>query len=1189
MTCESFRDLFELFRDGALTDAGAAEVREHLASCASCREFEADADAALSPLRGFPPGPYMPPAPPSFRLPPWGTGSLGALGLLAAFLAAGGGAWLILGGSTSPAGRETASAPPSGGPASPAAAERPVPAEVPGVLEPSPASAPSRLVGRLVLPDGSGLPGARVTIGSCAAETDAGGLFRFESLPPSLSRPALVEPPGLPSFRILLPPLPSGATIVLAPLESGPASTARIRVVGLDAHPVPGATVEAYRVPGVVLPAGVPAFPADRGFEGIPAVAATTGPDGIAVFEDLPRGAWHLRATGGGRAPSGILEVRVGPGGSLPRTILLEPARALEVTVVDSGTREPVPGAEVAWVRREGPRILGDVRGTRHATADERGKVLLRDLPSEPVLLAARRPGTAAFGGPTFVDAGRIPRAVLALEQEGDLEGVVLARGSGEPLAGAALDIHVTTRGARGALAATEHFLTAGPDGGFRIPRGRPEGCTVSVRVLASALGPAAPVQVGNVSPVLPSPGSGPLRVEVDPRGPGAADPAKSLLEAVPAPAPEVAIVRGVVAGPDGRVPEGVRLSWSVASGRLSMDQDGLPHRALEGFAVPVAADGSFEAEVRMRPAIPGGPNPSILFGASAPGFSIACIVEPKGPDRPTEGLRLELKAGKTLRGRVVDEHGAPVADFPVEAALAGETPGLPYTLTGPDGSFAIEGLLAGLPVHLLCGWWHDFRGARGPFVPGGEDVVLRLPATKDLEVRLRGPDGAPAPGVVVSWISEDGSRISGIGRSGEHGVARFPRVPRVPLRIRTGMVNARAGDPGDFLQAGTGAAQHDGTPVDVALVAGLAVAGTVEGPGGVPLAEASVEAEFPGAERRLRRQVLTAEDGTFDLRGLPAGTHRVRATWRGLRGEVEGEAGTRGHRIHVEGATDAPATVEGRVLTPEGAPVSGAVVSLHSGREGVPPQQYTTGPDGRYSLRAARGANCTLVARDPKGLAAYAEGAEGGVREVVLRPGSRGSGIGGTVARPDGSAAGGVPVVALRLDAPGGPEAGLDLSSGLLTRIDHIPPGPAYVRATVTDPTGSFDLGSPPGRWVVFAGIPGTGAAPGPAAVLEEADRSPLDLVTGEGWTLRARIVDDEAAGGGACRVEVRLGGLLPSAAPAPFVKTPLPASGALEVPGLPPGPAAVVLLDAEGRERARWRVEGPAPGDEPVELRTK
>ena len=156
-----------------------------------------------------------------------------------------------------------------------------------------------------------------------------------------------------------------------------------------------------------------------------------------------------------------------------------------------------------------------------------------------------------------------------------------------------------------------------------------------------------------------------------------------------------------------------------------------------------------------------------------------------------------------------------------------------------------------------------------------------------------------------------------------------------------------------------------------------------------------------------------------------------------------------------------------------------------------------------------------------------------------------------------------------LRGPAPDGPVL-------VIEGADSILPVRAGVRTTRSAADGSFDLGSPKGRWVVFAGTPGTSLAPRAAVTWDAARPADLEIGTGPGWTLR---LEPAAAGSPRAEVaEIRLPGFLPADAAAVELRRHAPEDGSLEVVGLPPGPVEVILRMRAGVEVRRERVNPPA-----------
>ena len=380
-----------------------------------------------------------------------------------------------------------------------------------------------------------------------------------------------------------------------------------------------------------------------------------------------------------------------------------------------------------------------------------------------------------------------------------------------------------------------------------------------------------------------------------------------------------------------------------------------------------------------------------------------------------------------------------------------------------------------------------------------------------------------------------------------------------------------------------------DETSCVLRLTTGLTLRGAVEGPGGQPLADALVRVVFvgTGAPHQFRSTASTTADGSFTLTGLPAGSHLVHVRWRGMEGEGTADAGSEGLRIRIvgtENATGAASEIRGTVLDREGRPVREATVTLHLSGGDLAASSGRTDPAGAFSLPAAAGTTCSVVARLPSGEAIYRDGVKAGAEGVSLRPGSSATGLHGRVTAGPGATAAGVPVIAFRAAPGSDANAGPDLSPEALLSVDLLAPGPAFLRMTRTDAAGEFDLDLSEETWLLFAGAPATPVPPGVVITRDPRDQAPVELTAGGGWKLRARLLGSSPP---AARLEVRLPSMLPEGLPAPRIPIPLPASGLVEAPGLPRGAADLVLVGGDGIVLRTWRVEEPGPGEAPVELR--
>ncbi|MEY2933125.1 MAG: hypothetical protein RL033_3874 [Pseudomonadota bacterium] len=117
---------------------------------------------------------------------------------------------------------------------------------------------------------------------------------------------------------------------------------------------------------------------------------------------------------------------------------------------------------------------------------------------------------------------------------------------------------------------------------------------------------------------------------------------------------------------------------------------------------------------------------------------------------RADEVVEVELPevALATLAGRVVDERAQPVADawvraLPSESAMGAPLRPIAPVLSDAEGSFALEGLIAGGVYELEVNAAHG--RADLPSVHAGErDIVIRLPTSSSIVARISNPRGEP-------------------------------------------------------------------------------------------------------------------------------------------------------------------------------------------------------------------------------------------------------------------------------------------------------------------------------------------------------------------------------------------------------------------------------------------------------------
>lgn len=163
------------------------------------------------------------------------------------------------------------------------------------------------------------------------------------------------------------------------------------------------------------------------------------------------------------------------------------------------------------------------------------------------------------------------------------------------------------------------------------------------------------------------------------------------------------------------------------------------------------------------------------------------------------KGVLLHTVAGADLRGKVVDEFNAPVANAEIFVL-----PSLMYLVqavrtreiyverltTGADGSFFLDAVPAGivLMTQAFDGVTHPGNKDVGPLSAGASaEVQVRLAETGDLSARVVDEEGEPVRGAKAVAVPLDIRLLPAFARdlpawiteSGGDGVARWPRLPK--------------------------------------------------------------------------------------------------------------------------------------------------------------------------------------------------------------------------------------------------------------------------------------------------------------------------------------------------------------------------------------------------------------------------
>lgn len=653
-----------------------------------------------------------------------------------------------------------------------------------------------------------------------------------------------------------------------------------------------------------------------------PLARTVSDADGGFVLDGVPAGVATVRATSPGRRlATARVEVRVGtPPPEV--TLRLEPGSVIAGAVV-GGDGAALPGATMAWVRMDDP--FGFMGKRVFATTEAGGRF-------EVVL----EPGTK--GWRAVVDAEGYPVTIsppfaagskdvrIVLERGADLELTLRFEADRRPVVGATV------------LVAVGEMSDDDDDPGGAMPSAVTDAGGV-VRLSAR------PGKVAVVMALVP--GHGMLMAEA---GDGPAT--SGLVGDVPK-----ALVAGTLARATLTVRQGLEVTGVVSA------SDGAPLAncrvaPLGLFGGSGADRGGAEARTdatgRYRVAVPasGWGNGGVVTFQLEGYASLTRQVWERDEQTGRVVLDVTLRRAATLRGRVVDAAGQPVAGVRVgvEGSMGpDEMQGMmglvvPKATTAADGSYVV----AGLPPSGSTDAFTEFRS-----VAGREEADPPSDATTRLE--------ATAEGFVD-------------GRSEPVRVAEGAVVDVPPIRLSRGAT----------------------------------LVGQVLRPDGRPAAAAKVEVELQPAERqgfRMRwdpsggvtmgdtRTVVADAEGRFTVAACEVGKAVVVAHAPGAaRSRVTATIPTADARVETRLVLRAAGAVSGLVLDPEGRPVRGARVEVAGSlldREGddayVATLTATTGADGRFELEGLPDGRVTLAVAAASMQRANVVARVGGTVEVRL------------------------------------------------------------------------------------------------------------------------------------------------------------------------------------------------------------
>ncbi|MCE9593677.1 MAG: carboxypeptidase regulatory-like domain-containing protein, partial [Planctomycetes bacterium] len=355
-----------------------------------------------------------------------------------------------------------------------------------------------------------------------------------------------------------------------------------------------------------------------------------------------------------------------------------------------------------------------------------------------------------------------------------------------------------------------------------------------------------------------------------------------------------------------------------------------------------------------------------------------------QAPGAETVGVvEVALLRGRTLRGRVIDRNGAPIEDAYV-ATPAVELDGLgtaqqldwPSTRTRADGTYQLEDVRRDMQHSLFV---QKAGYGVGSYEVDDRDVVNDVLTIPDVVLDA----GAIVRGVVVD---QDGEpyvarvvHLTGRNRDGSVWNERDPsqasryivdRSTRTDDLGRFAFADVAIGDY-DLAAPPRGAEDDvrkriavDGpepvTGVELVLPRGLSIAGRVIGPDGRGVHGWLVLEARDDPSRGLMQQ-YTEQDGTFEVRGLPAGVYSgvvyptylesVAVSERLARATIpEVAAGRKDVIVHAARA----ALIGGRVLDADGSAAVGVTVELWLDGERDGENGGVTAADGRFGVWVA-------------------------------------------------------------------------------------------------------------------------------------------------------------------------------------------------------------------------------------------
>jgi hypothetical protein len=743
---------------------------------------------------------------------------------------------------------------------------------------------------------------------------------------------------------------------------------------------------------------------------------------------------------------------RAAPGAALPRRVELVAGGGLRIALVPGdGAALPPAGAKADVYVDALPfaAALGDgALEVAHVPPDYRELLVLSGAGAARLRRGETRavlhPAARIHGQVVDATTGRPLRGVEVqlLDRDSDLERSLLTgdRGTFE-IAAAAGRYTVTAM-------VPDHDVAPQV---LSLARGEARALTLEAAALARIGGEAVDERgapLPGVQVVARAEGGDPLRLDLRAMAYSAAD-GSFVLTHVPVATPlAIRALRrgfephGVAAGPlrGGERRQGVRLVLQRAPVVAGHVRDGAG-RPLAGAEVTLR-DLAETLPPQLRP-LPAHTDRAGAFALTTPRGTYELVARAEGfaPRRlrplavaeTGEPLELVLSRPAELRGRIT-RGGEPLAAVRISA----EGGAARSTLSDRDGWFVLDGLEPGevtVTFTSRTGTVHETRDAR---VPG--ELLVDLPAGTQLRGRVvDATDHRPVARFTVAITTGAGERhrVETPFDAADGGFT-LDGVPDGMVELVVGAEGYATRRLEPFTVAATGA-----TPdLEVELVGGGLVFGSVADPDGQPIAGASVRFLSQGSGGSELGGVSDRR-GFFTVEGLPAGPAVVCAEGAGFAPrEMAVEIAVGKHRLDL--VLERGAELRGEVVGEDGGPLAGATVALQGSRT-----QATVRTDGAGHFVF------TGLLRDAYGLVATRQGYVASPRRMVAVPAPEAISV---QLRQGGALTGSVTGIAARdmraVVVSAASAAGSDvarLAEDGSFRLESVPPGRVTVRAQLS------------------------------------------------------------------------------------------------------------------------------------------